>query len=94
MLFAGLLRLALGLAPALTAQETSFLSALIEGFAAFGGVVGFGSAALAFAAWAFDGFDLVTARIGQALNLGVAATFILGSAAGLLVFDLSYTGTL
>jgi hypothetical protein len=78
----------------LTPQETSFLFALVEGFAAFGGVVGFGSAALAFAAWTFDGFDLVSTRIGQALNLGVAATFIPGTAAGLLVFDLSYTGTL
>jgi hypothetical protein len=78
----------------LSTQEANFLYALLEAFAAFGGVVGFGSAVMAFVAWAFDGFRPTTPRIGQALNLGVAATFIPGTLAALVVFDLSYTGTL
>lgn len=67
---------------------------MIEAFAAFGGVVGFGSAALGFAAWALDGFSPESQRIGQALSLGVAAAFVPGMVAGLLVFDLSYARTL
>jgi hypothetical protein len=62
------------------------LEALLQGFAAFGSVVGLGGGVFAFSEWVESGMDSDNPRIGQALDLGIAVAFVPALAAGLVAF--------
>jgi hypothetical protein len=57
---------------------------LLQGFAAFGSVVGLGGGVFAFGEWVESGMDPDNPRIGQALDVGIAAAFIPALVAGLV----------
>jgi hypothetical protein len=63
------------------------LEPLLQGFAAFGSVIGLGGGVFAFSEWVENGMNSDNPQIGQALDLGIAVAFVPALAAGLAAFS-------